>query len=91
MTETEKIVIIGGTSGIGLAVAQRAINESKEVVIIGRDSERLDQAKSILGDSAEGYIADAGDSRALALTSLRRLDQPSMWSLQPPITVGLCH
>jgi len=60
----ETIVIIGGTSGIGLATAQRAIKDGHKVIIIGRNRERLHKALTSLNDNANatGYTADAADA-----------------------------
>jgi len=57
-------VIIGGTTGIGLATAQRLL-KSYEVVIIGRNAERLQAATERLDNKARGYICDASDPTSL--------------------------
>ena len=59
------IVIVGGTSGIGLAAARRLAAQSAPVTIIGRDRARLDQALGGLGGSVRGEVADAADRNAL--------------------------
>jgi NAD(P)-dependent dehydrogenase (short-subunit alcohol dehydrogenase family) len=59
------IVIVGGTSGIGLAAARRFVAQSAKVTIIGRDRARLDGALRILGPAAKGEVADASDRTAL--------------------------
>jgi NAD(P)-dependent dehydrogenase (short-subunit alcohol dehydrogenase family) len=60
----EKIVIIGGTSGMGLATARAVLGEGYEAVIAGRDRKRLDGAlKSLPG--ASGAPVDASDRRSL--------------------------
>ena len=41
------IVIIGGTTGLGLAAAFRCIEEGGYVVVVGRDEERTRQAEEI--------------------------------------------
>jgi 3alpha(or 20beta)-hydroxysteroid dehydrogenase len=43
------IIVTGGTSGIGLAAAQRIVSEGGTVVITGRDSERGAKALTELG------------------------------------------
>jgi NAD(P)-dependent dehydrogenase (short-subunit alcohol dehydrogenase family) len=53
------IVIIGGTTGLGLAAAFRCIEEGGYVVVVGRDEERTRQAEEILGPAS---IAISGDA-----------------------------
>ncbi|MBM4229059.1 MAG: SDR family oxidoreductase [Gammaproteobacteria bacterium] len=43
------VVVLGGSSGIGLATARAAQAEGAEVVITGRDAARLAKAKAVLG------------------------------------------
>ena len=40
----KKVIVLGGSSGIGLGVAREAHNQGAEVVIVGRSREKLDQA-----------------------------------------------
>lgn len=47
-----KVVIVGGSSGIGLGVARAAVAAGAEVVIVGRSPERLREASQELGDPA---------------------------------------
>ncbi|MGH3756191.1 SDR family oxidoreductase [Actinophytocola sp.] len=58
---TERVVIVGGTSGIGLATAQRMVDAGREVVVTGRDADRLAAALDQLGKSASGHALDARD------------------------------
>jgi NAD(P)-dependent dehydrogenase (short-subunit alcohol dehydrogenase family) len=51
-------VITGGSSGIGLATAQRFVEEGAHVVIMGRRQSELDKAKALIGD---GLTTVAGD------------------------------
>lgn len=59
------ILVTGGSSGIGLAAARAFVAEGARVVITGRDTAALEQAKTALGDdaialsNAAGNIADA--------------------------------
>jgi NAD(P)-dependent dehydrogenase (short-subunit alcohol dehydrogenase family) len=62
---TERVVIVGGTSGIGLATAQRLVSGGREVVIAGRDSSKLAAALDRLGDGVTGRVADARDLASL--------------------------
>src|ERR1700752_5509432 len=51
-------VITGGSSGIGLATAQRFVDEGAHVFIAGRRRSELDKAKALIGD---GVSTVAGD------------------------------
>lgn len=52
-------VIIGGTSGVGLATALRFSRAGAEVVIGGRDRRKLAAALEQLGAAGRGYVVDA--------------------------------
>lgn len=71
-----QVVILGGTSGIGLATAQAALREGAQVVVTGRSPERLEDAQKTLGDRAQCHALDATDeagTKAL-LASLSTID-----------------
>ncbi|HEY0676934.1 MAG TPA: SDR family oxidoreductase [Chitinophagaceae bacterium] len=55
----KKIVIIGGTTGIGFAAAKAFTREGAKVVIVGRDPEDLKKAVNSLGSSAVALQGDA--------------------------------
>jgi len=58
MSFTEKVAVVtGGTSGIGLAIAQELISQGASVVITGRNQEKLDKAVETLGTAAQGLRA----------------------------------
>lgn len=46
--DQQKVIIIGGSSGIGLAAAHQAAALGAEVIIAGRSAARLEQAQSVL-------------------------------------------
>ncbi len=58
-------VVTGGSSGIGLATAQRFIADGAEVVITGRNQEALDAAVAELGDRATGIQGDVANLKDL--------------------------
>jgi NAD(P)-dependent dehydrogenase (short-subunit alcohol dehydrogenase family) len=57
----KRVVILGGTSGIGLATAKAAEREGAAVVIASSSRERLDRALASLQGGAEGEVADVAD------------------------------
>lgn len=54
-------VITGGTSGIGLAIAHRFVQEGARVFLTGRDVDRLEAAVKEVGPAATGIRADVTD------------------------------
>ena len=54
-------VITGGSTGIGLATAQRFVDEGARVFITGRRQAELDAAVKELGDAAIGVQGDVGN------------------------------
>ena len=70
------VVILGGSSGIGLATAQAAKAEGARVVITGRSPERLQAATAVLGGDVKTRALDVVDeagTRAL-FSELERVD-----------------
>ncbi|MFJ3891979.1 MULTISPECIES: SDR family oxidoreductase [unclassified Streptomyces] len=61
----QRIVVIGGTAGIGLAVAEAAGREGARVVVASRRQESVDAALERLPEDAEGRVLDAGDENAV--------------------------
>jgi NAD(P)-dependent dehydrogenase (short-subunit alcohol dehydrogenase family) len=79
------VVVIGGTGGLGLAVAQHYADEGRDVVISGRDAARAEAvAKEIGGnttgigldlaevDQIEDRLSGVGDVAHLALVAMER-------------------
>lgn len=60
--DTKRVVITGGSSGIGLATARHLVNEGAQVLITGRDRSALAAAQDQLGG---GVITVASDSASL--------------------------
>lgn len=65
MVPAEHVVVLGGTSGIGLATAKAALAQGYAVTILGRDPARLAAALAELGQAARGQTLDALDRPAL--------------------------
>jgi NAD(P)-dependent dehydrogenase (short-subunit alcohol dehydrogenase family) len=56
--EGKRVVILGGTSGIGLAAAKAFVDESAQVIIASRSAKKLTEAKAKIGANVEGYEID---------------------------------
>lgn len=65
MTARETAVVLGGTSGIGLATARRMAGAGARVVVAGREPAKLAAALAELGGDAAGEPLDATDRAAL--------------------------
>jgi NAD(P)-dependent dehydrogenase (short-subunit alcohol dehydrogenase family) len=74
------IVIVGGTTGLGLSAAKALVENGARVVICGRSQGGVDAALGALGSDARGFAGDAVDPSiaekavALALGEFGRLD-----------------
>lgn len=57
--KNQRVVIIGGSSGIGLATAKQAVDQGAKVIIAGRSQDKLAKAQQFLGlDSTEIHSLD---------------------------------
>src|ERR1700719_2296289 len=54
----KRIVMLGGSSGIGFAVAQQAVAEGATAIIASSNADRVKQAVATLDGKAEGYALD---------------------------------
>ena len=74
------IVIIGGTTGLGLSAAKACIHAGGKVVVVGRDLENARTAEATLGQDCRGLVGDAVDPKTaplaieLALREFGRFD-----------------
>ena len=55
----KRIVIIGGTAGMGLSTATASIDEGASVVVVGRNPEHCEEARSKLKENSLVITADA--------------------------------
>jgi NAD(P)-dependent dehydrogenase (short-subunit alcohol dehydrogenase family) len=60
----KRIVVLGGSSGIGLAAAAAAAREGANVVIASSRKERVDEALATLPTGTEGCVLDLADHDA---------------------------
>lgn len=60
----QRVVVIGGTAGIGLATARAAARQGAEVIVVGRSPQNADAARSALPEAAVEH-ADVADEAAV--------------------------
>ncbi len=60
----KSLVIVGGTSGLGLSAARAFITEGARVVVVGRDPQKVKSVEREFGAKAAGLAADATDPKA---------------------------
>jgi NAD(P)-dependent dehydrogenase (short-subunit alcohol dehydrogenase family) len=59
--ENESVVIIGGSSGMGLAIAKEAADAGAAVIIAGRSQRKLDEASRVIAGDVATYIVDLSE------------------------------
>jgi NAD(P)-dependent dehydrogenase (short-subunit alcohol dehydrogenase family) len=64
--QNQRVVLLGGTSGLGLATAQAALQAGASVVVASSRRERVDEALAALGGKAEGQVLDMADETAVS-------------------------
>lgn len=62
----KRVVVLGGSSGIGLAVAEQAASQGAKVIIASSSAERVQKAVEALGGETQGQAVDLLDERAVA-------------------------
>ena len=63
--ENKRVVIIGGSSGIGLAVAEEAASQGADVVIVSSKAERVQEAIQSIGGNVRGEAVDVFDEKSV--------------------------
>ena len=61
----KRVVILGGSSGIGLAVAEQAASLGAQIVIASSNAERVQKAVESLGNNGQGHTLDLSDEQAV--------------------------
>lgn len=74
------VVVVGGTTGLGLSAARACVRAGANVVACGRNPESAAAAQESMGDKARVFLGDATDSTTadeairLALSAFGRFD-----------------
>lgn len=61
----KRVLVVGGSSGIGLAVAARALSEGASVTIASRSAPKLEEAVRQLGGGVRPVVLDTGDENGI--------------------------
>jgi NAD(P)-dependent dehydrogenase (short-subunit alcohol dehydrogenase family) len=59
----QRVVMLGGSSGIGLAVAQQVVAQGASAVIVSSNADRVKQAIATLDGKAEGHTLDLSNEQ----------------------------
>jgi len=62
----KRVVVLGGSSGIGLAAAQAAADDGADVIIASSRQARIDQALAMLPPGVQGHVVDLADEDEVA-------------------------
>jgi NAD(P)-dependent dehydrogenase (short-subunit alcohol dehydrogenase family) len=63
--QDQRLIVLGGTSGIGLEVARQAAGQGAQVTIASSSAERVRKAVADLGGAAEGQALDLADEASI--------------------------
>jgi NAD(P)-dependent dehydrogenase (short-subunit alcohol dehydrogenase family) len=63
--DNQRVVILGGSSGIGLAVAQLAASKGAHIVIASSNEEKIRRAIGSIPGKVQGEVFDASDEQAV--------------------------
>lgn len=83
----KNILITGGGSGIGFAIAQKCINSGANVIITGRNEEKLVLAVETLGDRSSYIKQDVSDINSIPQT----INSAKVMSVSGDIDVLVCN
>src|SRR2546430_2257385 len=86
--QDKRVVVLGGSSGIGLAVAEQAASQGASVIIASSSAERVQKAVESIGGEAQGQAVDVSDERAVA-RSFPSLALSIIW-YSPRATACIC-
>src|ERR1044072_826911 len=82
------VVVIGGTSGLGLSAAKACIAEGAKVVCVGRNAETVATAQNSLGTNARVFAADPSNPPTAQAAIPRALEQFNRFDALSPVAGG---
>jgi NAD(P)-dependent dehydrogenase (short-subunit alcohol dehydrogenase family) len=84
--EGATVVVVGASSGLGLATAVAARTAGADVVIVARDPGRLDAARESVGGGTRAFALDAADAGAVEamFADLGKVDHVASFTGEQP-------
>lgn len=76
----QRVVVLGGTSGIGLATAQAAAQQGAAVTVVSSNPSNVHRALAELPGSASGEVADLTDPAQVDAV-FERMGSSTTWFL----------
>ena len=72
----KKVIVLGGSSGIGLATAKAAAAEGAALIIVSSNQQRIDKALAALPANAKGFAVDLTDEGQISklFTAIGKFD-----------------
>src|SRR5476649_1746501 len=61
----QRVIVMGGSSGIGLAVAHAALRAGADVTVVSSQLARIEKALEFLGSAAQGCAVDLASEAAI--------------------------
>lgn len=88
--ENMKVLVVGGTSGIGLASARAFAMGGADVTVMSRSAASIDRSLPIIGAKASGVVVDVCDDESVAdaITSLDAFDHVVVTTASTPLPTG---
>ena len=79
-----RAVVVGGSSGLGRAIAQRAADRGDTVVITSRDKARAQAVAAEIGGATSGIALDLADPQSIAqsLAEITEVDHVVVTAIQ---------
>jgi len=65
LLKNKTVLVIGGSSGIGLAISQQSIEQGANVIIAGRSVSKLNEAKALLGNNVQTQSVDLESAESI--------------------------
>ena len=63
--DNKRVVVVGGWSGVGLAVAEKAALQGAEVIIVSSSAGRVQEAIQSIEGNVRGEVVDVSDEKAV--------------------------